>query len=95
MLDKIRYIDAQDLLSLPSNSPLLHKMASSSSSLPPSVFNPRRHVGVNLERVTDVTNTEYPGHYPDEDHSWDLAKFKQVGNVNRLAWRTLTRRSQE
>ncbi|EMD32879.1 hypothetical protein CERSUDRAFT_160889 [Gelatoporia subvermispora B] len=66
-------------------------MASSSSSLPPSVFNPRRHVGVNLERVTNVTNTEYPGHYPDEDHSWDLAKFKQnlQLSVKRLSQRSI------
>ena len=54
-------------------------MASSSSShLPQSVFNPRRHVGVHAERVSDVASTEFPGHYPGEDHSWNLAKFKEV-----------------
>lgn len=50
----------------------------SSSKLPQSVYDPRRHVGVHSEWVSDVSNTEYPGHYPDEDHSWDLEKFKEV-----------------
>lgn len=65
--------------------PSPRKMASSSASsskLPQSVYNPRRHVGVHAERVTDVSSTEYPGHYPDEDHSWDLAKFKQACPVH-------------
>lgn len=49
-------------------------MAHASTS---SQYDPRRHVGVNAERVTNVSSTDYPGHYPDEDHSWDLGKFKQ------------------
>ena len=54
-------------------------MASSSSShLPPSAYNPRRHVGVHAERISDVASTEFPGHYPGEDHSWSLARFKEV-----------------
>ncbi|KZT04796.1 uncharacterized protein LAESUDRAFT_657174 [Laetiporus sulphureus 93-53] len=65
--------------------------SSSQSSLPPSAFNPRRHVGVHAERVTDVSSTEYPGHYPDEDHSWDLAKFKENlrVEVKRLSQRSI------
>ena len=54
-------------------------MASSSSShLGSSIFNPRRHVGVHAEHVSNVSNTEFPGHHPGEDHSWSLAKFKEV-----------------
>ncbi|TBU40857.1 insert subdomain of RNA polymerase alpha subunit [Dichomitus squalens] len=67
-------------------------MASSSSShLPQSVFNPRRHVGVHAERVSDVSSTEFPGHYPGEDHSWNLAKFKQnlKVSVKRLSQRSV------
>lgn len=52
--------------------------AQSLSTLPESAFDPRRHVGVHLERVSDVSSTEYPGHYPDEDHTWDLEKFRKV-----------------
>lgn len=52
-----------------------------SSSLPASLLNSRRHVGVHAERVSDVSSTEYPGHYPDEDYTWDLEKFKEVGNA--------------
>ena len=54
-------------------------MASSSSSLlASSLSSPRRHVGVHAEHVSNVSNTEFPGHYPGEDHSWSLAKFKEV-----------------
>lgn len=65
-----------------SNSPLPPRNAGFPSvpqkSLPKSVYDPRRHVGVHAERVSDVSSTEYPGHYPDEDHSWSLEKFKKV-----------------
>ncbi|KAN0111584.1 DNA-directed RNA polymerase, insert domain containing protein [Russula decolorans] len=40
-------------------------------------YNPRFHVGLLGERVTNVSSTDFPGHYPDEDLSWDLAKFKK------------------
>ncbi|KAI0732345.1 insert subdomain of RNA polymerase alpha subunit [Fomitopsis betulina] len=65
--------------------------SASSSKLPQSVYDPRRHVGVHAERVTDVSSTEYPGHYPDEDHSWDLVKFKQTlkVEVKRLSQRSV------
>lgn len=87
--------DCRISITAPSKQPIQapndQKMAStsyarpSSSQLPPSVFNPRRHVNVQPERVSDVSNTEYPGHYPDEDHSWDLQKFKQVSRVPRMS----------
>ncbi|KAH9856839.1 insert subdomain of RNA polymerase alpha subunit [Lenzites betulinus] len=67
-------------------------MASSSSShLPSSVFNPRRHVGVHAERVSDVASTEFPGHYPGEDHSWSLARFKEnlTVSIKRLSQRSI------
>lgn len=38
-------------------------------------------VGVNEETVTNVASTDFPGHYPGEDQSWDLEKFKQSLNV--------------
>jgi DNA-directed RNA polymerase I and III subunit RPAC1 len=44
-------------------------------------YNPRFHVGLSEERVTDVSSAEFPGHYPDEDLSWDLAKFKKVCQI--------------
>ncbi|KAL3419004.1 RNA polymerase Rpb3/RpoA insert domain-containing protein [Phlyctema vagabunda] len=36
----------------------------------------RRLVGVNAETVTDVTSVDFPGHYPGEDHSWDVESFQ-------------------
>lgn len=36
-------------------------------------------VGVNAETVTNVTSTDFPGHYPGEDHAWDLNQFENVG----------------
>jgi hypothetical protein len=46
----------------------------------PSVTDERRHIKVLPERVTDVSSTDFPGHYPgqEEEHSWDLARFKKV-----------------
>lgn len=34
-------------------------------------------VGINKETVTDVTSTDFPGHYPGEDNSWDIDTFAQ------------------
>jgi len=42
--------------------------------------NPRRLVGVTAERATHVSSTDFPGHYPNEDHSWNLSQFRQVRN---------------
>ena len=41
---------------------------------------PRRVVNVNPERVTNVSSTDFPGHYPGEEeaHSWSLEKFRRV-----------------
>ncbi|KAK0624705.1 DNA-directed RNA polymerase [Bombardia bombarda] len=36
----------------------------------------RKIVSINAETVTDVTSTDYPGHYPGEDHVWDLETFR-------------------
>ncbi|KAI9784124.1 MAG: DNA-directed RNA polymerase core subunit rpc40 [Geoglossum umbratile] len=41
------------------------------------VVNGRRIVGVNAETVTHVSSTDFPGHYPGEDHSWSIEKFKE------------------
>lgn len=47
--------------------------------MPPAItYDPRKHVGVHAERVSHVSSTNYPGHYPNEDHSWDLERFKKV-----------------
>ena len=53
-------------------------------SMPTALVDPRRLVGVHAERVTDVSSTDFPGHYPDEDHSWNLAKFRKVRAMFRL-----------
>ncbi|KAF9246852.1 DNA-directed RNA polymerase [Melanogaster broomeanus] len=54
-------------------------------------FDPRRHVGVHAERVSHVSSTDFPGHYPGEDHSWNLAKFQEklAVNVERLSNRSI------
>ncbi|KAF9053420.1 DNA-directed RNA polymerase [Panaeolus papilionaceus] len=60
--------------------------------MPPSTtFNPRRLVGIHAERVTDVSSTDFPGHYPGEDHSWDLEKFQKnlTVKVQRLSQRSI------
>lgn len=35
----------------------------------------RKIVGINKETVTNVTSTDFPGHYPGEDNSWDINTF--------------------
>ncbi|KAF9479047.1 hypothetical protein BDN70DRAFT_879200 [Pholiota conissans] len=45
--------------------------------MPAQTFDSRRLVGVHAERVSDVSSRDFPGHYPGEDHSWNLQKFKK------------------
>ncbi|KAG6843807.1 hypothetical protein H0H87_000232 [Tephrocybe sp. NHM501043] len=54
-------------------------------------IDPRRLVGVHAERITNVSNTDYPGHYPGEDHSWNLEKFQEnlKVKVQRLSQRSI------
>lgn len=38
-----------------------------------------KHEGYQLTSISNqVAGSEFPGHYPGEDHSWNLQKFKQV-----------------
>lgn len=39
-------------------------------------------VGINAETVTDVSSTDFPGHYSGENHSWDRDKFRESFQVN-------------
>jgi len=41
-------------------------------------YDDRRLVKVQAERVSNVSSTDFPGHYVGEDHSWDLKRFKKV-----------------
>ncbi|OCK84701.1 putative DNA-directed RNA polymerase I and III subunit Rpc40 [Lepidopterella palustris CBS 459.81] len=41
----------------------------------------RKIVGINAETVTNVTSTDFPGHWPGEDHSWDLEFFRSSFKV--------------
>lgn len=41
-------------------------------------YDDRRLVGVQAERVSNVSSSDFPGHYAGEDHSWNLKKFKKV-----------------
>ncbi|KAG8931513.1 DNA-directed RNA polymerase core subunit rpc40 [Tulasnella sp. 418] len=51
----------------------------------------RRHVRLHAERVSDVSSTDYPGVYPNEDHSWDLSNFKKklVVQIQRVSQKTI------
>ncbi|KAF5382773.1 hypothetical protein D9615_003071 [Tricholomella constricta] len=56
-----------------------------------NAIDPRRLVGVHAERVTNISSTDYPGHYPDEDNSWNLEKFQKnlKVKVQRLSQRSI------
>ncbi|OJD29477.1 dna-directed rna polymerase i and iii subunit [Diplodia corticola] len=42
----------------------------------------RRLVGVHAEHVSNISSTDFPGHFPGEDHKWSLEKFKQNFHVD-------------
>ncbi|UNI14645.1 hypothetical protein JDV02_001252 [Purpureocillium takamizusanense] len=41
----------------------------------------RNTVGINLETVTDVTSTDYPGHHPGEDLAFTIDRFRSGFSV--------------
>ena len=62
------------------------------SSTPKNVSE-RRLVGVHPEHVSNVSSTDFPGHYPDEDHlhTFSLSRFKSAlkVDVKRLSQRSI------
>lgn len=44
----------------------------------PRLANSYQIVGVHAEHVSNISSTDYPGHFPGEDHRWDLEKFRKV-----------------
>ncbi|EPX73352.1 DNA-directed RNA polymerase I and III subunit Rpc40 [Schizosaccharomyces octosporus yFS286] len=42
----------------------------------------RTEVSIQSDRVKDVTSTDFPGYYFDEDNSWNLDKFRENLNVS-------------
>ncbi|KAL9124435.1 MAG: hypothetical protein Q9217_006234 [Psora testacea] len=49
--------------------------------IPPEEERRRKIVGINADTVTNVTSTDFPGHYPGEDHSWSLDKFSHTFQI--------------
>lgn len=39
-------------------------------------------VGIEYNRVTNTTSTDFPGHDTNEDYSWDLQKFEENLEIN-------------
>ncbi|TVY20628.1 DNA-directed RNA polymerases I and III subunit RPAC1 [Lachnellula arida] len=37
---------------------------------------------INAETVTNVTSTDFPGHWPGEDNSWSLPSFRKTFKIN-------------
>ncbi|KAL1952581.1 hypothetical protein VTO42DRAFT_4718 [Malbranchea cinnamomea] len=37
----------------------------------------RKIVGINAETVTNITSTDFPGHWPGERHEWSLERFRE------------------
>ncbi|KDQ56249.1 hypothetical protein JAAARDRAFT_59156 [Jaapia argillacea MUCL 33604] len=66
-------------------------MAPVPSTSSQSLYDPRRHVRVDAERARDVSSTDFPGYWPNEDHSWNLAKFQEglQVKVTRLSKRSI------
>ena len=41
----------------------------------------RKIIGIEKEQVTNIGSTDAPNHYPDEDNSWSLERFKEQVQV--------------
>lgn len=41
----------------------------------------RKIVGINKETVTNVSSTDFPGHYFGEQHAWDLDLFSETFSI--------------
>lgn len=39
-------------------------------------------VGIEYNRVTNTTSTDFPGHLTNEDHAWDMEKFKSKFDID-------------
>lgn len=61
--------------------------------MPPSEiqnhYDRRKIIGINQETVTDVSSTDYPGHYPGENHSWDKNIFEQNFSASSISYLAL------
>ena len=59
----------------------------------PSNISDRRLVGVHREHVSNVSSTDFPGHYPGEDHlhTFSLDRFRSTlrVDVKRLSQRSI------
>lgn len=42
----------------------------------------RNTVGIHKETVTDVTSTDFPSHFPGEDHAFDIERFRSGFSVD-------------
>ncbi|MCJ1316648.1 DNA-directed RNA polymerase core subunit rpc40 [Xylographa vitiligo] len=47
----------------------------------PDELERRKILGVNAETVTNVTSTDFPGHYPGEEHVWDIQSFSDSFSI--------------
>lgn len=50
-------------------------MSAGPSSSQSGRINPRTHIIIGKETVSNVASVDYPHNFPDEDHSWDLEDF--------------------
>lgn len=61
----------------PSQTELERRRVGALGKLRRIITNMMQIVGVNAETVTNVTSTDFPGHYPSEDNAWSVDTFKQ------------------
>ncbi|KAG4306286.1 hypothetical protein PORY_000274 [Pneumocystis oryctolagi] len=44
----------------------------------------RREVGIEIDKVTDVTSVDFPGHFYGEENSWSLEEFKKKFHIENI-----------
>ena len=58
-------------------------------------YDDRRLVGVQAERVSNVSSSDFPGHYAGEDHPWNLKTFKKCVSRHCITARRIHTKSKD
>ncbi|KAG5519158.1 hypothetical protein PMAC_002246 [Pneumocystis sp. 'macacae'] len=48
----------------------------------------KKEIGIEIDKVTDVTSVDFPGHFYGEEHSWDIEEFKKKFHIENIIQRS-------
>ncbi|KTW30758.1 hypothetical protein T552_00470 [Pneumocystis carinii B80] len=44
----------------------------------------KREIGIKIDKITDVTTVDFPGHYYGEEYSWNIEEFKKKFRIENI-----------